>query len=282
MKLQEIIENFESIYFGDLRKTALTTNKPLAREVQSILKKIGIYKATVDGEFGPISRVALQDFIETENISQDYLLNEVVAEFLLNRVKPIALEDFSEGKEAFVKETIRLCREQGLPMNEQIAYVLATAEHETFKQYKPVIEAFWVGEKYRKSLPYYPYYGRGYVQLTHKYNYEKFGRLLSMDLLSDLDVVLEKKVSMFVLVYGMSVGLFSGKRLGEYVNKNDKDFVHARKVVNGRDKAKEIAVLAEKWLEELVLWEEPRIQCKSIGVEAVPSDAVIQDYKRRR
>jgi len=285
MTLQEIIDNYESIPFADLRKTVLTTDKELTSEIQTILKKIHIYKSDVDGEFGPISKSALQDFIETEGISQDYILDDMVAGLLLGRdVKgqDNLCGDFGDGKDAFVEATIELCRKHGLPLDEQIAYVLATAEHETANTFKPVVEAFWLSDSYRKAhFSYYPYHGRGFVQLTHKYNYKKYSDLLGIDFVADPDKVLDKKISLFILVHGMSVGFFSGKRLGEYVNKNEKDFRQARKVINGRDKADHIAKIAEKWLEILIAREEPMPTIVAKGRSSTPS-SIIEQYKRLR
>lgn len=65
--------------------------------------------------------------------------------------------------------------------------VLATIPIETAHTFKPVREAFWLdvqygyewAEEYRRTtLPssrYWPYYGRGYVQLTWQSNYEYYG-----------------------------------------------------------------------------------------------------------
>jgi hypothetical protein len=54
------------------------------------------------------------------------------------------------------------------------AYALATACHETAYTMQPVREAFWLSEAWRRThLRYYPYYGRGYVQLTWEDNYKR-------------------------------------------------------------------------------------------------------------
>ncbi len=59
------------------------------------------------------------------------------------------------------------------------AYALATACHETAYTMQPVREAFWLSENWRRThLRYYPFYGRGYVQLTWKANYERADREL--------------------------------------------------------------------------------------------------------
>jgi len=55
-----------------------------------------------------------------------------------------------------------------------LAYYLATAKWETAGTMQPVREPFWLSENWRRlNLRYYPYYGRGYVQLTWKSNYQR-------------------------------------------------------------------------------------------------------------
>ena len=99
------------------------------------------------------------------------------------------------------------CKKQGIVLDTQIAYVLATAKWETNHTFKPVKEAYWLSEKWRKkNLRYYPYYGRGLVQITWKKNYEKFGKLLGIDLVDNPDLALKPDVAVFILVYGMMSG----------------------------------------------------------------------------
>jgi hypothetical protein len=47
-----------------------------------------------------------------------------------------------------------------------------------------------------------------------------------------------------ILVVGMLEGLFTGKKLPNYINKDRVDYKRARYVVNGRDRASEIARMA--------------------------------------
>lgn len=139
-----------------------------------------------------------------------------------------------------------------MTLNSQIAYVLATVEHETANTFKPVKEAFWNSEEWRKNnLWYYPYYGRGYVQLTHKSNYQKYSNILNIDLVSKPDKVMEPEISLFILVDGMAKGRFTGKQLGQFVNGNRTDLLSSRLVVNGRDRAEHIANLARNWLSRI-------------------------------
>jgi hypothetical protein len=149
---------------------------------------------------------------------------------------------------------IKVGKEQGLLRN-QLAYVLATAEWETNKTFLPVKEAYYIknAEAWRKkNLRYYPWYGRGFVQLTWKDNYIKAGEKLGIDLTTDPDKVMEPDISALILVRGMKEGWFTGKKLNEYITLSSSDFVNARRIVNGIDKAKEIAQIAKKYDNELL------------------------------
>ena len=150
-----------------------------------------------------------------------------------------------------IKETMQKiideCAKQGVTKPEQIQYVLATVKHETNGTFKPIKEAYWLSEEWRKkNLYYYPYYGRGFVQITHKENYKKFGKLLKIDLIKNPDLALEFDNALFILVYGMKHGVFTSKKLDDYFNESGSDFIGARKIINGTDKAKKIALYAQE------------------------------------
>jgi len=149
---------------------------------------------------------------------------------------------------------IKVGQINGLLRN-QLAYVLATAEWETNKTFLPVKEAYYLGnsaEAYRKKLRYYPWYGRGFVQLTWKENYIKAGEKLGKDLITNPDRAMEPDTAAWVLVLGMKEGWFTGKKLSDYITLKTSGFTEARRIVNGTDKAKEIAVLAKKWDKDLL------------------------------
>lgn len=142
---------------------------------------------------------------------------------------------------------IKECLRQGLGTR-QAAYVLATSYWETARTMKPVREAFWLSEDWRRAkLRYYPWYGRGYVQLTWKENYQKAGAQLGLDLTTDPDAAMEPVAATKVLVTGMMKGWFTGKSLPQYVNEGRRDYINARRVVNGTDRAEEIAALARDY-----------------------------------
>lgn len=147
---------------------------------------------------------------------------------------------------------IEACMEHGITKPEAIQYVLATVEHETRGTYEPVREAYWLrnADKYLRTNSntkrYYPYYGRGFAQITWLENYQKFSTILGIDLIEEPDLALEFDIALKILIYGMLNGTFTGKKLNDYFNENGSDFVGARKIINGRNKANHIAFLAMK------------------------------------
>ncbi len=133
----------------------------------------------------------------------------------------------------------------------QIAYFLATVEHETAGTFQPIKE--------RRERPDSPrranqdrywltgYYGRGYVQITWKKNYAKFG------LVAYPETALNPDVSYDIASRGMRDGLFTGKKLSDYFSPTSEDFKGARAIINGKDKAAEIAAKAVKMQARLAL-----------------------------
>jgi hypothetical protein len=63
-------------------------------------------------------------------------------------------------------------------INEHMIQVamIGTLAIETASTFAPVREAFWLSEEWRQAnLRYYPYYGRGFIQLTWESNYQTYG-----------------------------------------------------------------------------------------------------------
>ena len=138
----------------------------------------------------------------------------------------------------------------GLPLRHQ-AYILATVWHETGRTIQPVREGFGVSDEYRKKhFRYYPYYGRGYVQLTWKENYKKAGDFFKVDLVGNPDKAMEPTLAARILVTGMTNGWF-GTKLG------NQSYVEMRKAVNGTDRAEMIAAYAEKFEQALSDGQQP-------------------------
>lgn len=133
-----------------------------------------------------------------------------------------------------------------------LAYALATAFHETAQTMEP-IEEYGRGLSYDYGEPVGPYgqcyYGRGYVQLTWEDNYKK-----GEERLRDIYHVeaplhryphrmLEHETSALVMFDGTMNGWFTGVGMPQFFStaKGIEDPVEARTVVNGHDKADQIA-----------------------------------------
>ena len=133
-------------------------------------------------------------------------------------------------------------------LRQQAAYVLATAYWETARTMKPVKEAYWLSETWRrKNLRYYPFYGRGYVQLTWETNYDRAGKVFGVDLVNKPDDALKPEIAVKTLVRGSKEGWFTGKKLSDYITEGEADWLNARRIINGKDKAAEIMELARQY-----------------------------------
>jgi hypothetical protein len=153
-----------------------------------------------------------------------------------------------------IRLIVEECVKQGLSKF-QAAYVLATVQHETNNSFEPVEEGYYLNNpaKFQKTLRYYPYYGRGYVQLTWKDNYEKYNEILGVegtgdDLVKYPNVVMREPVARFILVHGMRTGAFTGLKLGNFISNTKQDYKGARKIINGTDKDVLVANYAWLWL----------------------------------
>lgn len=131
-----------------------------------------------------------------------------------------------------------------------LAYVLATAYHDTAHTMQP-IEEYGKGKGRKYGVPAGPYgkvyYGRGYVQLTWLENYQKAGDKLAVNLVKFPEQALKPDIAAEILFTGMEEGWFTGKKLGDYINATGCDYRNARRVVNGTDHAAQIAANAVKY-----------------------------------
>lgn len=151
--------------------------------------------------------------------------------------------------------------------NRKLSYVLATGTHES--KFKPIsenltyssaarIHAVWPtrfptvesAKPYIKSAQKlankvyggrlgntepddgWDYRGRGPAQLTGKENYKKFSDLLGVDLVENPDFAKSPTYAGKILVVGLMKGMFTGKKLGDYINASGTDYINARRCVN--------------------------------------------------
>lgn len=91
--------------------------------------------------------------------------------------------------------------------------------------------------------------GRGLVQLTGRRNYTAASEHLGVDLVADPDLALDPEIATKILIWGMEKGVFTGKSLSTYVSDNGSipEWINARRIINGTDKAQLIAGYAEKF-----------------------------------
>lgn len=144
------------------------------------------------------------------------------------------------------------CEKQGINDLRQVAYILATAYHECYNPKHPETRLTpmkeFGGETYLKSKKYYPYVGAGFSQLTWDYNYKKEATRLGIDLVNHPELILDIPIAANSHVYCMAHGTYTGKKLSDYINDLKCDFLNARRIVNGKDKAELIAGYAQKFL----------------------------------
>jgi predicted chitinase len=147
--------------------------------------------------------------------------------------------------------------ESGVTDPGQIAYILATADHESLLG--KYLEELASGEDYegREDLgntepgdgPRFK--GRGYVQITGRNNYTDWSEKLGVDLVGNPELAADPEIAATILVEGMRDGSFTGFGLSDYISGENRDFVNARRIVNGVDKAEEIAQDAERYYQVL-------------------------------
>ena len=169
-----------------------------------------------------------------------------------------------------------------------LAYGLATAFHETGRRMVPVREGFAKTDagaraavaklakkrgpksavaRYAQPVgPYgHVYYGRGHVQLTWLDNYRDSSADAGTDLVANPDAMLDPVISARVLFRGLMDGRWNGqgKGVGAYEGADDHlsdaEAAEARRTVNGKDKALEIARYHRRFYDALDLagWKPP-------------------------
>lgn len=134
----------------------------------------------------------------------------------------------------------------------QVAYFLASIKHETGilrnkieQSFQPIKELRGrPGTKIRAVQDKYwgsGYFGRGYIQITWKDNYAKFG------IADEPEKALEPDTAYMIAARGMREGKFTKFKLSSFINDKEVDYFNARRIVNGLDKAEHIAEIAQKF-----------------------------------
>lgn len=159
---------------------------------------------------------------------------------------------------------------RGLPLR-HLAFGLATARHEVGPAMKPVSENLnYKAAQIRKTWPSrfatvaaaapyagnpqklankvyanrmgngpeasgdgWRYRGRGYPQTTGEENYGKFSAVVGVDLVKDPDRAMEPRIAATIMYVGMTRGLFTGKKLSDYLDGPTPNYRAARAIING-------------------------------------------------
>lgn len=156
-------------------------------------------------------------------------LGENMAKAITNGISKLQAQQF-----ASVMAITRAFSEYGDGDIRKLAWLLGCCWHES--RLRPIKEikaapGSYVWENYQ--IKYWPsgYYGRGFVQLTHDYNYEKMGKILGIDLLNNPDLALDTEIAAKIAVIGTMEGIFTGKKLSQYFNDTKEDPYNARRTV---------------------------------------------------
>jgi predicted chitinase len=144
----------------------------------------------------------------------------------------------------------------------RLSYVLATAWHETgrFKWLKEIWGPTAAQKRYEGRADLgntvagdgFKFLGRGLAHITGRRNYTDWSRRLGIDLVKEPQLAEELPIAARILVEGMVKGTFTGKKLQDYINSDQCDYVEARRIVNGKDEAALIAGYAEKFEAALI------------------------------
>ncbi|NEO43169.1 MAG: peptidoglycan DD-metalloendopeptidase family protein [Moorea sp. SIO4A3] len=200
-------------------------------------------------------------------LTPEELLREVKVQNQTVTQEAIGIEGRPTGDD-LARVIIRESIKHGVNQREQIAYILATAQHESVMG-KLMVEQT-SGKQYegRRDLGNTSpgdgpkFIGRGYIQITGKNNYTGWAQKLKISLVEKPELATEPKYALPMLIIGMRDGLYTGKSLTDYIRPGSVDYARARRIVNGSDRAQLIAGYAKIW--------ESRIDSLGYNLESRP------------
>jgi len=179
---------------------------------------------------------------------QELITDELLAEFC-RRFKTTLTHAQGDAWRLIAAE----CDALAIDDARMVAYILGTCWHECrFKSIKEIRAK--IGTPVWKMQERYwhtNFMGRGYPQLTWRYNYRKFSKIVGRDLVKYPDDVLIPAVGAKILVVGMYTGMFSGVGLKRYFTTTNADWYNARRIVNGMFQTEKVAQAAIKILDLL-------------------------------
>ena len=232
----------------------------LQTQLNRQLAASGLPPLATDGLFGPKTQMALMLYQFTCGLEPSGSLGPTTLACLHSvpaspdvPATPIGTESAPTEASEHAARILQVAEIAGLT-GLQKAYVLATAKHESgmgrhmtelggrnyFARYEGLAD---LGNTYAGDGERFK--GRGYVQITGRRNYAYWSERLGIDLVAKPERAAEPDIAAQILVLGMRDGTFTGKRLSNYIGETKADFIGARKIVNGTDRAHHIAQLAQ-------------------------------------
>jgi predicted chitinase/LysM repeat protein len=171
-------------------------------------------------------------------MTNDSLINSIL------EAVPVDKRDTARNNLPYIIDALR---SEGILSPNVLAYAMATIMHETAGTFAPIREIG--GSQQAVKLGYSggkDYYGRGFIQLTHDYNYREIGRRIGLgdELVKNPDLALDPKVSAKILA-----AFFKDKGVSDLAEKGK--FIEARKPVNSDDKGRTLAKMTQNFLKPL-------------------------------
>lgn len=248
---------------------------------QQRMQDLGFVEMVVDGFYGFQSAIIARQFQQAMDLDVDGIVGQETWQLSFEVTSDDLKIDFDPGvntsydiaaiiNSSAVDYSIRYYAEESIPIilekteelgiNDpaQVAYILATADHESLLGKYMEELASGAAYEWRTDLGNTQpgdgvrFKGRGYVQITGRTNYTDWSNRLNLDLVNNVELVTEPDIAATILVEGMRQGTFTGARLSDYINSYQIDFWNARRIINGTDRATQIAEDAQRYYDILI------------------------------
>jgi Putative peptidoglycan binding domain len=181
-------------------------------------------------------------FPSIEKIIQDTKMPSAIAQFARKNL-PLVLNQ---------------CLADGIGDRGQLAYVFATAQHES--HWGRFMHELSDGTQYEGRLdlgntqpgdgPRFK--GRGFVQITGRRNYRDWSKRLGIDLVGNPGKTAQPEIAAKIISRGMRDGTFTSLSLGDFIAGSRRDFFQARRIINGLDRARDIEEIALEYFQVII------------------------------
>jgi len=167
---------------------------------------------------------------------------------------PSAIRPFAQKNLPLI---LNQCLDNGVIDRGQIAYVFATAQHESlFGRLMMELSDGWdmegnedLGNTEPGDGPRFK--GRGFVLITGRRNYRIWSDKLGINLIDNPEKAALPEIAAPILVRGMRDGSFTGVALSDFIVGDRRDFFNARRIVSGLDRADQMAQIAESYFKAI-------------------------------